>query len=131
MRAIGGEEGGADVTADLCSVEYTCLAAACFALQRGRGAIPALMPALHCSSAASDGVASSECREAVSGGVRSVLQEDVMLGLGAEMRHGCVESEPAGGRTAVRQARWDGAKTGLSHAALPHERTNSSRVKPT
>jgi hypothetical protein len=38
-------------------------------------------------------VASSECGEAASGVVWRVLEEDVMLGLGAEMRHGCVESE--------------------------------------
>jgi hypothetical protein len=38
-------------------------------------------------------MASSQSGEAASGVVWSVLEEDVMLGLSAEMRHGRVESE--------------------------------------
>jgi hypothetical protein len=38
-------------------------------------------------------MASSECGEAASSVVWRVLEEDMMLGLGAEMRHGCLENE--------------------------------------
>jgi hypothetical protein len=37
-------------------------------------------------------MAAGERFEAASGVVWSVLEEDVMLGLGAELRHGCMES---------------------------------------
>jgi hypothetical protein len=36
---------------------------------------------------------SSECSEGASGVMWSVVEEDVMLGFGADMRHGGVESE--------------------------------------
>jgi hypothetical protein len=38
-------------------------------------------------------VTGSESGKAASGVVWSVLEEDVVLGFGAEMRHGCAESE--------------------------------------
>src|SRR5690554_6777147 len=93
MRAVGGEDGRADVTADLCCSECTHLAAAFLAFQRGRRAVPPLMPTLYCSRAASYSMAGSERGEAVSGRVWSVFEEDVVLGFGAEVRHCCVESE--------------------------------------
>jgi hypothetical protein len=93
MRAVGGEDGGAYVTADLCSAEHTCLAAACLALQRDSAAVPPAMPLAHHLASALHCVATSKRGEAASGVMRSVLEEDVMLGVGAEMRHGCVESE--------------------------------------
>ena len=131
MRAVGGEDGDTHVSADLCSAQHTCLAAACLALQRGRAAIPSLEPAAQDIASALHCMATGEGVEAASGIVWSILEEDVMLGFGAEMLHGRVESEPSQGSATVRQARWDGAKIGLTDACLPHERTNSSRVKPT
>jgi hypothetical protein len=53
-----------------------------------------------------------------------------MLGLGAEMRHGSVASEPAGVSAAEEAGGGDATKRDLSHASLPHTRTNSKRVKP-
>jgi hypothetical protein len=92
VRAVGGEDGGAHVSADLCFAQYAWSARARVLLQRGSCAVPMAMPAaddprpsLHC-------VASSESGEAASRVMRSILEEDVMLGLGAEVRHGCVES---------------------------------------
>jgi len=38
-------------------------------------------------------VTTGERLEAVSSAARGVLEEDVMLGFGAEVRHGCVKSE--------------------------------------
>ena len=48
------------------------------------------MPPLHGSCSAADCVATSERNEAASGVMWSVLEEDVMLGFGAEVRHGVV-----------------------------------------
>jgi hypothetical protein len=45
MRAVGGEDRGAHVSADLRFAQCTRLAAACLALQRGRAAVPPRMPA--------------------------------------------------------------------------------------
>jgi hypothetical protein len=57
------------------------------------------MPLSHCLSAALDVMASSECGEAASGVSSRVLEEDVVLGFGAEMLHRGMErgtSEAAG-----------------------------------
>jgi hypothetical protein len=93
MRTVGGEYGGAYVSADLCCSEHASFAGACLALQRHRAAVPALVPALHCPRASCYNVTGSESGKAASGVVWSVLEEDVVLGFGAEMRHGCAESE--------------------------------------
>jgi hypothetical protein len=45
------------------------------------------MPLSHCLSAALDVMASSECGEAASGVSGRVLEENVVLGFGAEMLH--------------------------------------------
>jgi len=57
------------------------------------------MPLSHCLSAALDVMASSECGETASGVSSRVLEEDVVLGFGAEMLHRAMErgtSEAAG-----------------------------------
>lgn len=94
VRAVGGKERGAHVSADLCSAENTCFAAALLALQRRRRAVPLAMPLAHHLASALHSVATSERSEAADSVVWSILKEDVMLGLGAEMRHGSVESQP-------------------------------------
>ena len=53
-----------------------------------------------------------------------------MLGLGAEVRHSCEESEPAGVSAAQRQGGLDGAKKGRSDALQPLTRINSRGVEP-
>lgn len=93
MRAVGSKDGGADVSADLRSAQDRCFARAWLALQRGRLAVPLLMPAADHSRSARHRVATGERSEGVGGAARRVLKEDVMLGFGAEMRHGCVKSE--------------------------------------
>jgi len=91
MRAVGGEYRRTDVTADLGCSECACLAAATPPLQRLRSAIPATVPALHRSRTTCDCVSCGESSEAASGVVCSVVEEDVMLGVGAEVRrHGVV-----------------------------------------
>jgi hypothetical protein len=89
MRAVGGEEGGAHVSADLRFAQHAWSARTRLLLQRGRRAVPALMPTRDCAAAPGHCVASGKCAEGASGIVWSVLEQDVMLGLGAEMRHGC------------------------------------------
>ena len=91
MRAVGGEDRGAHVTADLCSAERACLAAACLALRSAT--VPSQPPAPHSLVSALNCVAARECGEAASGVVWSVLEEDVMLRLGTEVRHGGEERE--------------------------------------
>ena len=93
MRAVGGEDGSAYVSADLCSAQRSWSAAALPSLQGVRRAVPALMPPRDGGAAAGYAMARSERGEAVGSVVWSVLEEDVVLGLGAEVRHGCVESE--------------------------------------
>jgi hypothetical protein len=51
------------------------------------------MPPRDGGAATGDAMAGSECGEAACSVVWSVLEEDVVLGFGAEMRHGCAESE--------------------------------------
>ena len=60
------------------------------------------MPALHCPRAAGDCVTGGERGEAASAVVRSVLTEDVMLGIGAELRH-CVAMQQLSERSGLRQ----------------------------
>jgi hypothetical protein len=55
-------------------------------------------------------MAARECGEAASGVACSVLEEDVMLGFSAQMRHGCVESEPRIGESMAQQAGWAAPK---------------------
>ncbi len=93
MLAVGGEDGRAYVSADLCSAQHAWSARARLFLQRGSRPVPSLMPHAQQSLSALHCVTSSKRGEAASVVVWSVLQEDVMLGLGAEVRHGCVESE--------------------------------------
>lgn len=129
MRAVGSEDWGTHESADLCSAQRMRSARACSLLQRVGGAIPPLVPPLHCPRASCYSVAARECGEAASSVVRSILEEDVMLGLGAEVRHGCVESEPADRSASGREGGLDGAERDLSHASLPHTCTNSSDIK--
>ena len=96
---IGIANGGSYVTTDLCAAECAWSAAACSLLQRLRCVIPAAMPLREQCRSAGYTVASSERFESVTPRARSVLEEDVMLGLGTEMRHGCVvEEQSAEGR---------------------------------
>jgi hypothetical protein len=67
MRAIGCEDWCTDVSTDVCSAECACSACACLALQRGRRAIPAIVPVAHNIRSSLDCVAESECSEVVSG----------------------------------------------------------------
>jgi hypothetical protein len=120
MRTVGGEDGRAHVTADLCSAERACLATACLALQRGNAAVPPTMPLAHHLASALDCMAARERGKAASGVVWSVLKEDVVLGLGAEVWHGCVESEPAEVTAAERAGGLDGTKNGRSDTELTH-----------
>lgn len=87
MRAVGGEDGRTHVSADLCWCEHARSARARKLLQRGRAAVPALVPAPHRALSTRDGVASSQCGEVVLTAVCAVLEEYVMLGLCAEVRH--------------------------------------------
>jgi hypothetical protein len=85
------------------------------------------MPLSHCLSAALDVMASSECGEAASGVSSRVLEEDVVLGFGAEMLHRGMErgtSEAAGlGRTHS----WHGE---ISHISLENKiRTEGKRIE--
>ena len=121
MRAVGGKDGGAYVSADLCSAQRTWSAAALLPFQRGRRAIPARMPALHSSPATRNCVAGSERGEAASGVVWRVLEEDVMLGLGAEMRHGVAVLQPSECRGLNQRSPREGTKTGFFGAATPTE----------
>ena len=93
MRAVGGEDGGAYVSADLRSAQHAWSPCAWLLLQRGRRAIPALMPARDGAAPACDCVAGSECSEAASSIMWGVLEEDVVLGFSVEVRHGCAASE--------------------------------------
>ena len=95
-RAALGTDGLADVLLDLLCAEEACLAAASLALQRGRRAVPPRVPAGEGSLSPSDCVAARESREAASAVTWCVLEEDVMLGLGAEMRHGGEEGGGGG-----------------------------------
>jgi hypothetical protein len=91
--AIGIANGGGNVTTDLCAAECAWSAAAHSLLQRLRRAIPSAMPRGEQCRSAGYTMASSERLEAVTPLAWSVLEEDVMLGIGAEMRHGCVVEE--------------------------------------
>jgi hypothetical protein len=91
MRAVRGEDRRADVSVDMSSAEHACFAAALLAFQRGSAAIPALVPAAHDVPSSLHSVATRECGEAAGAVMRSVLEEDMVLGLGAEVRHGCVD----------------------------------------
>jgi hypothetical protein len=68
-------------------------------------------------------MAGSERSEATSGVVRSVLEEDVMLGFGADVWHECAESKPTRRSVAERAGQRDGAKRILpAQAGLTGER---------
>jgi hypothetical protein len=62
------------------------------ALQRGRAAVPTLEPAAQDVASSFHCMAACERVKAASGIMWSVLEEDVVLGLGAELRHGGMES---------------------------------------
>lgn len=111
MRAVGGEDGSAYVSADLRSAEQWCLARACLPLQRESCAVPPRMPPLYRAPSSLDCVASGECCEAASGVVCSVLEEDVMLSFGAEVRHYVLESEQSRQRASGTPSRWAARKT--------------------
>jgi hypothetical protein len=97
MRAVGGESRRTDVTTDLCAAQHAWSAAACLLLQRGRRPIPALMPSADGSLSSLHTMATGECSEAVSAAAWSVLEEDGVLGVGAEVRrHGAVRERGDG-----------------------------------
>jgi hypothetical protein len=87
------------------------------------------MPASDCAATACDCVASGERSKATAGVVRSVLEEDVMLGLGTQVRHVCVKREPAAERAVPRGSDWDGAKRDLSDAQLINSGTRGDRTE--
>jgi hypothetical protein len=89
MRTIGGDNGVQHILLHLLFTQYAWSAADRPVLQRFKGVIPAVVPVAHGVSAV-DSVPSGERGEAASGVICRVLEEDVMLGLGAELRHWCV-----------------------------------------
>jgi hypothetical protein len=100
MRAVGGKDGRTHVSADLCFAQHARSATALTLLQRARCAIPAAVPILQCAPSSLDGVTERECSEAVSARAWSVLEEDCVLGLCAEVRHAAVLCELGGGGSA-------------------------------
>lgn len=93
MRTVGGEYGGTYVTADLRSAEQRCFACACLPLQRGRRAVPAIVPVTYDICSSLDCVTTSKRNEAATSVAWSILEEDVVLGFGAVVRHGVVENQ--------------------------------------
>jgi hypothetical protein len=75
------------VTLDLCAAENARSAAASILLQRLLRAVPSAMPAQHLCASTFDVVARSECVEATAPHACTVLLENELLGIGAEMRH--------------------------------------------
>jgi hypothetical protein len=108
MRAVGGEDGGTDVSSDLLRAECARSAATRSLLQRGGTAVPARVPAADGWPSALDCVAASESGKAASVVTCLVLEEDGMLGLSAEMRHRVVE-----GRVVQRRGRRERAAARL------------------
>jgi hypothetical protein len=91
MRAIGGEDGLAHVSADLCSAERARSACSLLVLQRAHCPVPLLEPALHGSLASDHAVARSESGEAVGARAWLVREENRVLGIGTELRHAAGE----------------------------------------
>jgi hypothetical protein len=102
MLAVGGEDGRTHVSLHLSAAERTRPAPPLPLLQRGRRSVPAIMPMANNVCSASDSVATSESSEAMSGGAWSILEEDRMLGLCAEVRHVAVLHERGSAGVAER-----------------------------
>lgn len=84
---VGVPYGGSNVTTDLCTAERARSARLRSLLQRLRCAIPAGVPAREGQRSSLDAVSSSQRLEAVAPHPRPVLEQDVVLGSGAQMRH--------------------------------------------
>ena len=91
--------------------------------------VPALVPALHGPRSTGDCMASSERSEAVSSGMWSILEEDVVLGICAEVCHGCVASAAVAFSVAEHAGGLAAAKCDFARARLPHNRKNRSTVQ--
>ena len=89
MRAIGGSDRGSDVSLHLCSAHRAWSARALLLLQRGRCPIPSAVPQTDHLRSSLDCVATSERGKATGSVMWRVLKEDVMLGVGSEVWHGC------------------------------------------
>jgi hypothetical protein len=114
VSTVGGEDGGAYVSADLCSAQRSWPAAALPSLQGARRAVPSLMPPRDGGAAAGDAMAGSECGEAACSVVWSVLEEDVVLAVRAGVRHGEALGRGEEWRRLRQRAALVGAKSGLS-----------------
>jgi hypothetical protein len=90
MGAVGTEDGRTHVLLHLSAAECAWSAAALSPPQRTCRAVPARMPLLHCLFATGDAVVLGKCSEAASRAAWRVLQEDVVLGFSAEVRHAAV-----------------------------------------
>jgi hypothetical protein len=88
MRAVGPTDGSGYVLLHLSAAECALFAAACSSLQRLRRAVPARVPPLHCALATAHTMSRSERSKAAGTALWSILEEDVVLGFGAELRHG-------------------------------------------
>ena len=99
MRAVGVADGSGDVSCHLCSTEQARSAWAAALLQRGWRAIPPAVPQAEQSLSSFHCMATGKSCEGPSGVIWRVLEEDVVLDVGAQMRHGCEESKPAGRQT--------------------------------
>jgi hypothetical protein len=93
MRTIRGEDGRTHVSADLRWCERWWSARSLLLLQRLRCTVPSIVPVADDICASLHRVTTSESGEAVSGRAWSVLEEDRVLGVGAEVRHVPAEIE--------------------------------------
>jgi hypothetical protein len=131
MRAVGGEDWGTHVSAHLCSAEDAWSALARTLLQRGRRAIPPLMPPQQHPPSALHRVAARERSEATSGVARSVLEEDVVLGFSAEVRHCYEENGLRVGESVAQSCALSARESGLDATHAPHYSKKTDPVKPT
>jgi len=92
MCAIRRSYRGGDVSRHLRSAQHARSPRARTLLQRSGRAVPLPVPEAEQTRSSLHCMATSECRKAASGVAWRVLEEDVVLGFGAEVRHSCEES---------------------------------------
>ena len=96
VRAVGSEDGATYMLLHLPLAQRAWSASSLLALQRLRRPVPAAVPALDGLPPSSHSMARSEGGEGMSGGVGRVLEEDGVLGIGAELLHGGVRERERG-----------------------------------
>jgi hypothetical protein len=87
MRAVGGEDGGAHVSADLRLAECAWSARARLVLQRSRRAVPSLVPSADGLRSTCHCEAASESGELALTHTCAVVGEDAVLVLRSELAH--------------------------------------------